>query len=257
MDVTDGDLDGIANSGVRPRTWDLPTEPVQQEIVQALAANVSVERLTSWLTELSTTFKTRYYQTASGEHAAQWIFDRCLEVAARAAEEAVRVSVRQFNHTWPQPSIIARVEALEPTVVEGEELPAVILSAHLDSVNQWNPWFGPSPGADDDGSGSASMFEAYRVLVESGFVPHRAVEFHWYAAEEGGLLGSQKVVAQYASAGTPVYGVFHVDMTGHTPPNKPPVVGLLTDSVDAGLVELLKRLVEEYSDIEWRETKCG
>lgn len=55
----------------------------------------------------------------------------------------------------------------------------------------------PSPGADDDCSGTVSILEAFRVLAESGFIPvNGPVEFHWYAAEEGGLLGSQ-AVARY------------------------------------------------------------
>ena len=55
----------------------------------------------------------------------------------------------------------------------------------------------PAPGADDDCSGTVSILEAFRVLAENGFTPQNgAVEFHWYAAEEGGLLGSQ-AIARY------------------------------------------------------------
>lgn len=71
-------------------------------------------------------------------------------------------------------------------------------------------------GADDDGSGTMSILEAYRALIASGFRPERSVEFHWYSAEvcqalclrgalmrcrllpqEGGLLGSQVVAQAY------------------------------------------------------------
>ena len=38
-------------------------------------------------------------------------------------------------------------------------------------------------GADDDGSGSTSILEAYRALIAAGFQPERTVEFHWYSAE--------------------------------------------------------------------------
>ena len=38
-------------------------------------------------------------------------------------------------------------------------------------------------GADDDGSGSMSILEAYRALIAANFRPERAVEFHWYSAE--------------------------------------------------------------------------
>lgn len=39
------------------------------------------------------------------------------------------------------------------------------------------------PGADDDGSGSMSILEAYRALIAANWRPERAVEFHWYSAE--------------------------------------------------------------------------
>lgn len=71
-----------------------------------------------------------------------------------------------------------------------------IIGAHQDSMNYLFPLL-PAPGADDDGSGTVSILEAFRVLAESGFVPeYGPVEFHWYAAEEGGLLGSQ-AIARY------------------------------------------------------------
>ena len=38
-------------------------------------------------------------------------------------------------------------------------------------------------GADDDGSGSVNILEAYRALIAAGFQPERTVEFHWYSGE--------------------------------------------------------------------------
>lgn len=75
-------------------------------------------------------------------------------------------------------------------------LPLTILGAHQDSMNYLFPLL-PAPGADDDCSGTVSILEAFRVLATSGFIPiNGPVEFHWYAAEEGGLLGSQ-AIARY------------------------------------------------------------
>jgi hypothetical protein len=42
-------------------------------------------------------------------------------------------------------------------------------------------------GADDDGSGSVTILEAYRALITSDFRPERTVEFHWYSAEVMGI----------------------------------------------------------------------
>ncbi|KAI9355073.1 hypothetical protein DFJ73DRAFT_826008 [Zopfochytrium polystomum] len=249
MDVTEQDLESVASIKVR-KAEGLPSGPKQQSIVVPLAQNVSIPSLTAWLTELSTTFKTRYYQSTSGAKASEWIFSKVKKLSKGAAD-GVKVSVQQFDHSWPQSSIIARIEGEDP------DAPIAVLSAHLDSINQWNPWFGQSPGADDDGSGSAMIFEAFRVLLAAGFAPKRPIEFHWYAAEEGGLLGSQKVVADYKSKGIPVIGVYHTDVAGYQPSGKAETIGVITDNVDAALVAFLKSLIDEYSDVKWTETKCG
>ena len=63
-----------------------------------------------------------------------------------------------FPHSWVQNSIIVRLEdANAMDGVNSEEKGVVILGAHLDSVNWLNPWWGRSPGADDDGSGTPSF----------------------------------------------------------------------------------------------------
>lgn len=51
------------------------------------------------------------------------------------------------------------------------------------------------------------------MLYENGFVPGRPLEFHFYSGEEGGLLGSQKVVKKYVEDDVNVYAVLHNDMT--------------------------------------------
>ena len=53
-----------------------------------------------------------------------------------------------------------------------------------------------APGADDDGSGSMSILEAYRALIAAGFHPERAVEFHWYSAEVRPSSVAQKLNLQ-------------------------------------------------------------
>jgi leucyl aminopeptidase len=67
--------------------------------------------------------------------------------------------------------------------------------------------------------------------MESGYTPSSPIEFHWYSAEEGGLLGSQKVAAAYHEEGTKIKGVLQVDMTGYAPPGMKSVIGVSTDNV--------------------------
>lgn len=60
---------------------------------------------------------------------------------------------------------------------------------------------------DDDGSGTVTILEAFRALVYHGFTPKYPVEFHWYAAEEGGLLGSLDIVKGFVETGRNVKGM--------------------------------------------------
>jgi len=102
------------------------------------------------------------------------------------------ISLEYFTHPFPQSSIIARFEPK----IRNFSHPLTIIGAHQDSANYLFPLL-PAPGADDDCSGTVSILEAFRILAESGYTPKNGpVEFHWYAAEEGGLLGSQ-AIARY------------------------------------------------------------
>lgn len=40
-----------------------------------------------------------------------------------------------------------------------------------------------------------TILEASRTLVQTGFKPKVPVEFRWYVAKEGGLLGNQDIVS--------------------------------------------------------------
>lgn len=69
-------------------------------------------------------------------------------------------------------------------------------------------------GADDDGSGTTSSLEALRALSHGNYTPETPLEFHYYSAEEGGLLGSQAVAKSYEDSGRKVLAMLQMDMTG-------------------------------------------
>ncbi|KAJ3238393.1 Leucine aminopeptidase 1 [Chytriomyces hyalinus] len=253
IDVTDQDLEGVSMMAA-PTRFAIPSKPRHNAVVAPYLGNVSIPHMEKWLTEF-TAFKTRYYQSQTGKDSAEWLFAQAKKVAALADSSKVKITVSKFEHEWAQFSIIVRVEDAEDDLTG----PIVVVSAHQDSTNQWNPWWGAAPGADDDGSGSCTIFEAYRVLVEGGFVPIRPVEFHWYAAEEGGLLGSQKVVADYKKRQVDVVGVFHADMTGYTPDDPAlEVIGVSTDNVDGELESFVKQLTLTHNEgTKLINTECG
>lgn len=149
--------------------------------------------------------------------------------------------------------------------IPGRTTRTVIVGAHLDSINSADRVNGRAPGVDDNGTGSFTILEALRVLLsDPAFAPatlENTVEFHWYAAEEGGLRGSQDVFTQYAAAGREVWAMLNQDMTGYTKgmldAGLPESFGLITDFTDAPLNEFVARVITEYTDIAFVESTCG
>jgi leucyl aminopeptidase len=251
MDITDTPDLGLINANnancMKPA---LPRSPIYQDEVKPFISDLNTDTMEFVLRKL-TAFRTRYYKSESGAESARFLFKTISEIVAN--EEASEfVSVRKFKHPWNQFSIIARFEGSNKDFDEE----VVIIGAHQDSVNLWLPAYGPAPGADDDGSGTVTILEAFRSLVENGFSPERPVEFHWYSAEEGGLLGSQAVAKDYESDGIRVVAMLQEDMTGYIGVNDE-VIGIVTDYVDPQLTSFIKLLVSEYAAIPFKSTKCG
>lgn len=79
-------------------------------------------------------------------------------------------------------NMIARIPGADPSQ-------AMILGAHIDSPN--------SPGAMDDGSGSAILLEVARVLDASFTQPPTDLYLVWFGSEELGLYGSGHFAATH------------------------------------------------------------
>ncbi len=79
-------------------------------------------------------------------------------------------------------NLVAHIPGVDPSR-------AIILSAHIDSPN--------SPGAMDDGSGSAVLLEVARVLDAAGKQPPVDLYLAWYGSEELGLYGGSYFVATH------------------------------------------------------------
>jgi hypothetical protein len=82
----------------------------------------------------------------------------------------------------------------------------VILGAHLDSPN--------SPGALDDGSGSAILLEVARVLDAERMVPPNDLVLVWFGAEETGLQGSLAFASAFSELLDASDGMLNVDCLG-------------------------------------------
>lgn len=164
--------------------------------------------------------------------------------------------VQFFNHTWRQPSVIARIFGAVGNP-HAEEI--VIVGAHLDSTISGQSDEAPyprSPGANDDASGSSNVMEVFRVLVENAVKPTRTMEFHLYSAEEVGLRGSEDIATSYLEDGKLVQGMLQLDMTGY-PKMSEPQLRMINDYTNPELMDFLKSAATAYSSLSWYDSECG
>ena len=175
-----------------------------------------------------------------GTEAAAWLLDEVRSVAS--ANQSIEVET--FEHSFDQPSIIARIP--------GSSSAKVIVGAHYDSTS--GSAAAAAPGADDNGTGSVNVLEALRVLASSSFQPENTLEFHWYGGEEGGLLGSQDLFRSYASSGEDVLAFVNQDMTGYSPGGQPTV---FTDYVSSDLTSFVTLALQEFTGLSVSTSLCG
>lgn len=233
-----------------------PSKPAYNTTVKKLAKELSKKQMRKHL-ETFTAFHTRYYKSSYGVESANWLYDQVKAEIEQAGADKYGATVQKFDHPWGQFSIIAQIP--------GKSNNTIIQSAHQDSINLFLPSILAAPGADDDGSGTVTILEALRALLKSKDVvkgkSENTVEFHWYSAEEGGLLGSQAVFKHYAETGRVVKAMLQQDMTGYVSQTlaagEPESVGVITDFVDPALTEFIKTIIDEYCDIPYVLTKCG
>jgi leucyl aminopeptidase len=248
-----------------------------EEEVSPLAADLSKANMKKNL-EHFTSFHTRYYKSHYGIESAEWLYSQVSEVVHESGATKYGASVERFAHPWGQFSIIARIP--------GQSNNTVVLGAHQDSINLFLPSILAAPGADDDGSGTVTILETLRALLRSEAIVKgqatNTIEFHWYSAEEGGLLGSQAVYSKYKKDLREVKAMLQQDMTGYVQgtldAGEKESVGVIVDYVDQGLTAFIKQVITtvsisinssllvlpsllthypQYCDVPYVETKCG
>ncbi|KAL0261772.1 Leucine aminopeptidase 1 [Diplodia seriata] len=254
FDITDAqDLGSTAKSAA---TVKFPPTTAYNDTVKPLLKQLEKKNMRKHL-ETFTSFHTRYYRSHYGAESSAWLLSQVNQTLADAGALAHGATVKPFEHPWGQSSIIA--------TIPGKSNKTVVIGAHQDSINLFLPSILAAPGADDDGSGTVTILEALRVLLTSDDIVagkgENTVEFHWYSAEEGGLLGSQAIFQSYEKEARNVKAMLQQDMTGYVQKTldagEPESVGVITDFVDPGLTEFIKEVITTYCDIPYVLTKCG
>lgn len=226
----------------------LPTYRIgQRELVEPMLAGMQEKQIEASILSLSG-FTNRYFRSQSGVEASNLLLSAWRELAAGRAD----ISVMQIKHPgYPQPSVSLTIpgsDLAEETVVVGAHLDSIVGIGMSETAR--------APGADDDASGVASMTEALRALILSGYRPRRTIQLIAYAAEEAGLRGSQDIVRQFRQAGRKVAGVLQLDMTNYKGAAND--IYLITDYTNSQQNAFLAQLIGSYlPGLTVGYDKCG
>lgn len=185
---------------------------------------------TNTLTRL-TDFHTRHSLTSDYQSAAQWCLAELQGMNYAASLQEITVGAK------PSHNVVADKAG---SGAEGQRQ-LVLLTAHLDSIN-WDEQGAPNafaPGADDNGTGSAGLLEAARVLQEDVFT--HDLRFVLFGGEEQGLHGSLDYVGSLTNAERGrIRAVVNMDMIGGLNTQEASVT--LESSITFS--EMISRLVE-------------
>lgn len=139
-------------------------------------------------------FGPRLTGTPECEQAGEYIYDQF---------KAMGIQARYHNWSYGGYSGSNIEGTLEGINETSDEI--YIICAHYDTVSG-------SPGADDDGSGTAAVLVAADLL--SSYAINHTVRFVAFSGEEEGLLGSHEYAKEASQNGDNIVGVLNGDMIG-------------------------------------------
>jgi len=226
----------------------IPTQLRYEPLVRTLFGSIDMQRVQDFVRDFSA-YHNRHHLTATGALSQVWLLSEVVQSVAGYTGEVTVTEIPTPNS--PQASIVARIEGSDP-VLKGE---VMIIGAHQDSINR-NGATLQAPGADDNASGSVVVLEALRILISSGFVPKRTLEFQWYAAEEVGLWGSARIAQLYSNANVNVVGMVNLDVAGYYVSGRNQIA-IHTDYTNPQLTTFLGLLTDGYLEFGRVPSQCG
>jgi len=259
MDVTaDYEAGQRVHTTVDPRAKTIPNYPTPNPASHPEVLSILKQSSPSKLKEIvrqMTEIPTRYYKSSQASRASAFIREQVEGIISTSKIPGIVVDYID-NSGYKQANVRVVIPATSGSANSDE---VVIVGAHLDSICAENGCSGGadgrSPGADDDASGSATVLEVLRLLVDNQWQGSRPIHLMWFAAEEPGLLGSATVAKMYKNAGVNVHGMLQFDMSGYL--SKGVVITTLTDP-NKKMANYLATLSLAYApDVPMVKDSCG
>ncbi len=176
--------------------------PESDTLIEQMVEAVSFDSLLLTLYDLQN-FQTRYTYTRKCDTAAWYLYDRFQELGL-ATEYDVYLAGTRRDTSY-------NVIAILPGYVLPESI--VIVCGHFDSYSD-QPYT-LAPGADDNGTGTAAVLEAARIMSQYQF--RWTIMFINFSGEEQWMLGSYHWVDSVAvPQQLKIGGVYNMDMFAYT-----------------------------------------
>lgn len=180
--------------------------------IQSLVNQINIDSLASYTQRLQD-FQTRLLFTDSSFAASEWIRQKFNSFGYAAEFDSVHIEQTNYG-TWPdtgyERNVVATIQgAINPSRI-------FIISGHHDAIiwpDTQSSWTF-APGADDNASAVAALFEAARIFRNYTWEP--TIEFITWTAEEVGLIGSDCYAHRADSLDLDLGGVINLDMIGWT-----------------------------------------
>ncbi len=162
----------------------------------------TVEKLASW--------HDRNTNNPTLTEAAEWIAGEYRKIPGMQVEIMHYPAVK--GQRIKQDKDVVQVVATLPGATERR----VVIGGHFDTINMTagpeGQWTLPSPGANDDGSGTALALELARVMAQGKW--NQTMIFVAFSGEEQGLLGSTALAKRAKAENWKIEAVLSNDMIG-------------------------------------------
>ena len=213
-----------------------PSRDHGAEFWQALSDATNSARLFADLDYLATELQTRFAITPQMELACEYTF---------ACFEGLGLDTWYDPFVWNEYDLKNVVGAKLGTIAPDQ---IYIICGHLDSISPEPET--EAPGAEDNGSGAASVLEAARLLAP--FDTDHTIYFICFSAEEEGLIGSEHFASQAELQGLDIRGVLNLDMVGYYEAGDADLwlEGFHTGVSSVWLMDLVGENAELYTDLE-------
>ena len=202
-------ITGLTASAQAPHLYehDYPVIVEEDPEIRALMDSVSIDSIRATIEHLCS-YHTRRYDSRFIYEVQDWLYDRYNTLPI---DTVVKHDFKLHNLSITETG--DNILAIQWGTKHPEEY--VICGAHYDSYawDGYDPDTIRSPGADDNATGVAGIWETARLLSHYTF--DRTIIYANWCAEECGLVGSAAYAADCAAQNMDIVGYFNLDMTGY------------------------------------------